>query len=273
MKALKLTALAALATAMIATPASAVTLLLLNDSTHTLDQFDTVTSTFSTIGALGTNTQFGDLAYDGTTLWALGGRGNNALYTINIGTGAATLVGNHGIGDLFGLAFDTANGKLYATQFSGGNGTYTLNLGTGAATLLSATGSQIGGLTYRADTNQIVGTQDGNGDFYTIDPTTGAKTLLNAGSGGINDSDLDFDAANNAYWLADYDGNVYRYDATTFARTLVGNKIAAFDGLVVLGRNVTPAVPEPATWGLMLAGFGIVGGAMRRRHRTSVSFG
>jgi hypothetical protein len=32
------------------------------------------------------------------------------------------------------------------------------------------------------------------------------------------------------------------------------------------------AVPEPATWGLMLAGFGIVGGAMRRRQRTSVSF-
>jgi hypothetical protein len=32
------------------------------------------------------------------------------------------------------------------------------------------------------------------------------------------------------------------------------------------------AVPEPATWAMMLAGFGIVGGAMRRRQRTSVSF-
>jgi hypothetical protein len=36
--------------------------------------------------------------------------------------------------------------------------------------------------------------------------------------------------------------------------------------------TVGGAVPEPATWGLMLAGFGIVGGAMRRRQRTSVSF-
>jgi hypothetical protein len=37
--------------------------------------------------------------------------------------------------------------------------------------------------------------------------------------------------------------------------------------------TAVPAVPEPATWAMMLAGFGIVGGAMRRRHRTSVSFG
>lgn len=265
-------ALAALVSALVATSASASTLLLINDSTRTLDSFDTVTATFSTIGALGTTTSFGDLAYDGTTLWALGGRGNNNLYTVNITTGAATLVGNHGVNDLFGLAFDTANGKLYATQFSN-NGVYTLNAATGAATLLNSTGVGIGGLTYRANTNQIVGTQDGAGDFYTIDPTTGAKTLLNGGAGFVNNSDLDYDVANNAYWLADYNGNVYKYDATTFARTLVGTKSAAFDGLVVLGRAVTPAVPEPSTWAMMLAGFGIVGGAMRRRQRVSVSFG
>jgi PEP-CTERM motif len=36
---------------------------------------------------------------------------------------------------------------------------------------------------------------------------------------------------------------------------------------------VSNPVPEPATWAMMLAGFGIVGGAMRRRQRTSVSFG
>ena len=30
-------------------------------------------------------------------------------------------------------------------------------------------------------------------------------------------------------------------------------------------RAVTPTVPEPATWGMMLLGFGIVGGALRRR--------
>ena len=33
------------------------------------------------------------------------------------------------------------------------------------------------------------------------------------------------------------------------------------------------AVPEPASWALMLGGFGFVGGAMRSRRRTAVSFG
>lgn len=33
-----------------------------------------------------------------------------------------------------------------------------------------------------------------------------------------------------------------------------------------------PAVPEPATWGMMIAGFGLAAGAMRRR-RVSVVFG
>ena len=43
--------------------------------------------------------------------------------------------------------------------------------------------------------------------------------------------------------------------------------------LAIGGSLGTPAVPEPATWGMMLVGFGIVGGAMRARRRTSVSFG
>jgi len=33
----------------------------------------------------------------------------------------------------------------------------------------------------------------------------------------------------------------------------------------------TPGVPEPASWAMMLGGFGLVGGAMRSRRRTTVS--
>jgi len=44
------------------------------------------------------------------------------------------------------------------------------------------------------------------------------------------------------------------------------------DGVAVDVSDVTAAVPEPATWAMMLAGFGLVGGAMRRRTRTAVSF-
>jgi PEP-CTERM motif len=34
---------------------------------------------------------------------------------------------------------------------------------------------------------------------------------------------------------------------------------------------VTPVVPEPATWGMMLLGFGIVGAAVRRRHSPAIA--
>lgn len=43
--------------------------------------------------------------------------------------------------------------------------------------------------------------------------------------------------------------------------------------LAYAGTEATPAVPEPASWGLMILGFGAVGGAMRyRRPQRSVRF-
>jgi len=39
-----------------------------------------------------------------------------------------------------------------------------------------------------------------------------------------------------------------------------------FDNIVL--NDVAAAVPEPATWAMMLGGFGIIGGAMRRRRAT-----
>jgi CHRD domain/PEP-CTERM motif len=36
-------------------------------------------------------------------------------------------------------------------------------------------------------------------------------------------------------------------------------------------RGQLAAVPEPATWGMMIAGFGIIGGAMRLRQRVGVA--
>jgi len=42
---------------------------------------------------------------------------------------------------------------------------------------------------------------------------------------------------------------------------------------VVSGAAVSGAVPEPASWALMLGGFGAIGGAMRSRRKAAVSFG
>lgn len=39
----------------------------------------------------------------------------------------------------------------------------------------------------------------------------------------------------------------------------------------LIGSAVTTAVPEPATWAMMIAGFAVVGGTMRRQRRTTAS--
>lgn len=63
----------------------------------------------------------------------------------------------------------------------------------------------------------------------------------------------------------------YRFDAGTALDKFYLTYGASSD--VVLYKTVTPpAVPEPATWALMLAGFGSVGYAMRRRRNMAVSF-
>ena len=57
------------------------------------------------------------------------------------------------------------------------------------------------------------------------------------------------------------------FDTITVQQT---NGYAVIDN-VRFGANADTGVPEPATWAMMIAGFGLVGGAMRRRKAT-VSF-
>lgn len=47
---------------------------------------------------------------------------------------------------------------------------------------------------------------------------------------------------------------------------------AANDFTAVFNVTAGNAVPEPASWALMISGFGLAGAALRRRVRTSVSF-
>lgn len=52
----------------------------------------------------------------------------------------------------------------------------------------------------------------------------------------------------------------------TFGRPLPGARIVAASGIAYDARGVPPgAVPEPATWAMLVAGFGLVGSALRRR--------
>lgn len=90
-----------------------------------------------------------------------------------------------------------------------------------------------------------------NGGSYGVAPSTGNQanansnrlvTLTFTGADRSNVTGLQFSSTSNAF---------------------------EFDNV-----NVTAgAVPEPASWALMLGGFGAIGGAMRSRRRAAVSFG
>lgn len=70
-----------------------------------------------------------------------------------------------------------------------------------------------------------------------------------------------------------------RFDGATGTITAIGTlgfapnpggpgSVGVFNGTVE-GILDLPAVPEPATWGMMIGGFGMIGGTLRRRRQTS----
>lgn len=73
---------------------------------------------------------------------------------------------------------------------------------------------------------------------------------------------------NTTFDYVDYSDGVYGY----LNRTLDASD-DALDIWYVRDHASSGAVPEPASWALMLGGFGLVGAAMRSRLKAAVSFG
>ena len=101
--------------------------------------------------------------------------------------------------------------------------------------------------------------------LYSITLTTSSPAIdftsaLITGLGGpYNLVEIDDDGVSEFWRLA----NPVTLSASQYTLTINGNN----SGAGSLGGSITirPAVPEPATWAMMLLGFGAVGFAMRRR--------
>lgn len=70
-------------------------------------------------------------------------------------------------------------------------------------------------------------------------------------------------------WLADEQLQTSALAMPTVSTGGYGDHAFALVNLSFAGS----AAPEPASWAMMLGGFGMIGGAMRARRRTAVSFG
>lgn len=72
-----------------------------------------------------------------------------------------------------------------------------------------------------------------------------------------------YDDPSPTFWMG---GKTWGFNATNWQGTRVTESYGGVDYI--------PGVPEPATWAMMIAGFGMVGGLMRRRKsQTSIVYG
>jgi hypothetical protein len=142
-----------------------------------LRSLDPISLAFTDIGPLGVGFAYGELAWDPTTstMYMIDGRAGTSLYTVDLNTGAATLVGNHGLYELFGLAFSPA-GVLYASQ-TGLGGLYILDTATAGTTWVGQS-RPAEGLTWDSSRGYLVACYAVIGDLHQIDPLTGLSMFL-----------------------------------------------------------------------------------------------
>ncbi len=228
-------------------------------SNDELETFNTRTLQFTNVAALTANSfDFGNLAYSGSQMYMTQGFDGPNLMTLNLTTGAETVVGSTGHTDMFGLAFDQ-NGTLYGSLSSDNeDGFYTINPATGSPTLVGNPGVYLDGLTYLPTQNLLLGLNAGGGNLYSINRSTGATTQV-GGAGFVDNCGIAYDPDTGLVWCLDWSGNVFSFDPNdNFARTTVLTGQGAHDGLASISTT-----PEPASMAALLVG----AAALLRRRR------
>jgi len=223
-------------------------------------QYNTATGTYALLG--NNATMLWGMGFSSGVLYANDSNfsPNVGFYNVNTTNGTPTIVADM-TGSTNGSGTLTApmgGGTLY--YFDHSNQLFTVNPSTGAATTIGALGFTVGGafdLDF-APNGQLYATSNGN--FYQINTSTGAGTLLGNSGAQLQallagDGNLYGFSGTNMYSINLTDG------ALTFVRSTPGVLGNFDDGTPVL----TSSTPEPSTLALLGSGALAAFGAFRKK--------
>ncbi len=163
--------------------------------------------------------------------------------TINAGPGLA------------GWSIDSGSVDLINTYWAPASGNYSLDLNGNSAATISQAFATVQGQTYNVSFD-MAGNTDGGGNIKTITAgVTGSNTFT-------------FDAAGKSHGSMGWDSRAFSFVATSALSTLYfsGSPANTYYGAALDNISVTAAVPEPETYGMLLAGMGLFGFLARRRN-------
>lgn len=272
-------ALGLIAMAVFAAPAQAATLfgVDINNNLVTVDSNSpgSFQSTQAITGLGGASILAMDFRARDGKLYALAD--DKRLFTINKLTGAATLFASALplTGTQFAFDFNPTNANLRIVGNDGQNGFYRFSDNSFVMqTAATYGGPPATGIIGAGYTNNFDGAM--STVLFVIDSNLDQLATLNVGTGALTNrgtlgadflsrGSFDIDSASGGNSAFAYSGNTLY--SINLAAGVVNNRATSLGTTSGPLFALTAAIPEPATWALMIMGFGLVGGAMRRRLR------
>jgi hypothetical protein len=178
------------------------------------------------------------------------------------------------------MSFVTGNFVLFNGDFADGIGSANENALFNNALSFVLGGSGKG---YIGEFNGAVAALAGNGNGFTpLGLTAGTAGALASGAGGA-DTTISLTASGVGSPIVSGVTFPYNPSSVEFGAQITGENASqvvaryATGNAAIIAGSLAPtaaAVPEPATWAMMLIGFGFVGGAMRsaKRRQAQVRF-
>jgi hypothetical protein len=160
-------------------------------------------------------------------MYATGVQPNGNLFAVNTSNGTPTLLGSHGITEIQGMAIHPVTREMYGVYFNGiVTNLYRMSADSGDALFLSTINlTNLGALAFQSDGTLYGATRTGG--LYTINPQTGAATLIGTAS-GIAYGGIAFNPITGVLWgsvrppITGRD-RIYKVNTTDGQVTLVGS--------------------------------------------------